>query len=333
MRDGGDSHSSPTPGSSPVSPELPRIINAAGLSEWMSGVDKQLEDLHAQASACPREGTPAGLEECVTGSPEGRRRRAHPIGGDESAAEEKKGEEEEGGHTPEDGKAKPTPVEAKPPEGTDLVVWMEERLRRLEENWSLAVAPSGEPRRTGADGPLMGTAAAAVDGPRAAEETAPQGAGRGCSGRVQHRAELSGEDPSPSPSPGPRARRGNSSSAPPTPVMAVDGATGAGPASNVERGDPVEDGAAIAQRAAELAEEALKVGREAAERCERTGEEERWGFFGTLVCGERVGHWRRSVLRAVVCLFRPAGVVSVFPGVAGVFYLTTFATQWRPPVG
>ena len=249
-----------SPPDSPISPGL-LTESAAGLSNWMWGVEQRLEDLHAKVAS--------SLKECETPAV------TKPDGGESSLDERgtacgESGEEVEGAYRPSAETASTSPPRAQNQSRT--VEWLaapelaeiEERLRRLEEGANTTVAStSNEAQRNSEAGVSSG------------EEPGVQKRSRSDRGKRSKRSpELAGRVSPLSPTSSPRRNAAFSpvQSCTPGPPNAADAAIGAESSHDVIVGEAVKEGTAEARRATELAEEALKIGREAAERSERTGE-------------------------------------------------------------
>lgn len=240
---------------SPVLPEIPPI-SAVDLSDWMRGVDERLDDLFERRAASPRErrasadGSNTSSEEMF---PIGEIRTIGDKEGRNECAEEKKAA------------TSPPRLYVEPPPAPDIVR-LEERLRRLEENASATVTGAASPGGDAAgenwnDSPHLGEESGL-------REIPPSDGGK----RRQSCSEPARRDSLLSSIHSPRFSS----------VPSLQGVSPERPnADDVATGEEhsqdtimkaVEESTAESRRARELAEEALRVGREAAARSERTGE-------------------------------------------------------------
>ncbi|CAM9363668.1 unnamed protein product [Ectocarpus sp. 12 AP-2014] len=238
-------HDITSPRHPPVYPPGLHAINTAGLSEWMTGVDRQLEDLRNLVSA-----------QITTGSGSSSGGGAGDGG---SKATTEVGSSPQSDDDAEEATAVPETKTAAEATARDECARIEERVRRLEEAVGETSPGAGH---SGGDSSLLSPATTVVD---------QRDRGR----RLERCAELAREgltrSRSASRSP---FRRSPSAPPPATEIVAAPLASDAGTLT-VEAGNDVsvgalEDGAAVARRASKVAEEALKAGREAIERSGRT---------------------------------------------------------------
>ncbi|CAM9613343.1 unnamed protein product [Ectocarpus sp. 8 AP-2014] len=230
----------------PIYPPGLHEINTAGLSEWMTGVDKQLEDLRNLVSA-----------QITTGSGSS----SGGGGGDGGSKATAVGSSPQSEDDAEEATAVPETKTAAAVTARDECARIEERVRRLEE--AIGETSPGAGHSVG-DSSLLSPATTTV-------VVDQRDRGR----RLERCAELAREgltrSRSASRSP---VRRSPSAPPPATEIAAVPLASDAGTltveADNDALLGAVEDGTAVARRASDVAEEALKAGREAIERSERT---------------------------------------------------------------
>lgn len=229
----------------------------------MRGVDERLNDLFERRAASPRERR-ASTDGSNPSSEE-----VFPIGGTRTI-----GDEEGKNECAEEKKAATSPprLYVEPPPAPDIVR-LEERLRRLEENVS-ATAPGAASPGGDAAGQNW------KDSPHSGEEPCLREAPLNDGGKRQQRC----YEP---------ARRDSLLSSIHSPrcssVPSLQGVSAERPnAEDVATGEErfqdaimkaVEEGTAESRRARELAEEALRVGRETAARSERTGETDSSSFI------------------------------------------------------
>lgn len=214
-------------------------INTAGLSEWMTGVDKQLEDLQRLVSAR----LPIPTEEGRSGN------NAYETESSRQQAAVQQAVRDECSR-------------------------VEERLRTLEATL-MAETVNNNGRRL------------RKKSSNNAEDSSPiRATERDRGRRLERCVKIAREGLSRSRSASPNPTRTPPMSPPPPPPMpkATDAHNAAGLNSDAMLHAVVEEGTAVARKASELAEEALKVGKEAAERSERTGELTDTGALRARVC-------------------------------------------------
>lgn len=247
----------------PPSPHSPGLcgINTAGLSEWMTGVDKQLEDLR---------------NSLFLRSPIGRREdRDHSAVTEKLLSPPKETDQEA---TVAAESAVKAAVEAT---ARDECAKMEERVRSLET----ALKETMKCRRE-ADGSGGGNtedlSKSATERDRGRRLDRCAELARDGLSRSRSRSRSPPRSPNPSPLPPPLQPAAVAAAAAAATGMAtpVDGGVG----NDTEVGkdvalDAVEDGTAVAKRASEVAEEALEAGRQAIERSVRAGELTRVPFL------------------------------------------------------
>lgn len=246
---------SPRP-DSPVPPEIPPI-SATDLSDWMRGVDERLNDLFVRRAASPQERR-ASTHDSDTSSEE-----IFPIGGVRTI-----GDEEGRQERAEEEKAARSPprLYVEPPTVPDIVR-LEERLRRLEESASETAPGAASP-----GGDVAGQNW--KDFPHSGEQPGLREAPLSDDGkRRQSCSEPSRRDSLRSGIHSPRCSSMPSllQSVSPERPNVEDVATGEEHSQDAII-KAVEESTAESRRARELAEEALRVGRETAARSERTGE-------------------------------------------------------------
>ncbi|CAM9388905.1 unnamed protein product [Ectocarpus fasciculatus] len=230
----------------PVHPPGLHEINTAGLSEWMTGVDKQLEDLRNLVSAQLTTGS--GSSNSSGGGGDGGLKATSAAGGSPQAEDDA-----------EEAAVQETKTAAVAT-ARDECARIEERVRRLEE----AIEETGPGAgHSGGDASLPSPATTVVVDQR--------DRGR----RLERCAELAQEGLTRSRSASRSPVRRNPSAPSPAIEAAVaplanDAGTLTVEVDNDALLGAAEDGTAVARRASEVAEEALKAGREAIERSERT---------------------------------------------------------------
>lgn len=209
-------------GRSPGVPASPGLcgINTAGLSEWMTGIDKQLEGLQRLVSASAVAGGGSGNSGIGADSKQRAAKEPAMVVDAEAVAQKA---------------------------AQDECARMEERLRHLEAVLKASVENGGVP-------------SSSLDTKDSAIRTTERECGPGSS--VNQAPTQPASPKLPLPPPPPHAG---------VPVTS-DVCKGPGPNNDAVL-DAVQEGTAVARKASELAEEALKVGREAAEQSERTGEQ------------------------------------------------------------
>lgn len=221
-------------------------INTAGLSEWMTSVDKQLEDLRASL---------------LSRSPGKKRDDLDPPGvtGDVSSP-------------PKEDNLKATEAVESAVKATAEVIArdecakMEERLRSLEAALEVTKKDRTETGGSGGGNPELSSESATERDRGRRLERCAELARDGLS-RSRSRSPTRSPNPSPPPPPLPLVAA--------TAVITQPGVSDAG--NNTERNSDVvlhavEDGTAVARRASEMAQEALEAGQQAVERSVRAGE-------------------------------------------------------------